>query len=165
MPQITEPVTMLTDFALAAASLYFAFILARILGPRNRVSAWLWCAAFIASSLAALLGGIYHGFAPHFDASALRFMWGAIMYAIGLSTGLMIGGIHAAYVQREDETVKWMIAGALLTLIGLIVQRSGFRSHLDFNHNDVYHVIQIAGFYFLFKGACTLRDRYTVPTP
>ena len=162
--QITEPVTMLTDFALAAAGLYFAFLLARILGPRNRVSAWLWCAAFIASSVAALLGGIYHGFALHFDASTLRFMWNAVIYAIGLSTGLMIGGIHAAYIQRDEGTVKWITSGALVTIIGLIVQRSGFRSHLDFNHNDFYHLIQIAGFYLLYRGACTLRDRYTVPT-
>jgi len=83
--QISEPVTMLTDFALAAASLYFAFRLSLILGPRNRVSAWLWCAAFIASSIAALLGGIYHGLARHFDASTLRFMWEVIIYAIGLA--------------------------------------------------------------------------------
>src|ERR1700674_2469662 len=120
--RITEPVTMLTDFALAAASLCFAFLLARILGPRNRVSAWLWCAAFIASSIAALLGGIYHGFAQHFDASTLRFMWNAVISAIGLTTRLMIGGIHAAYIQREEGTVKWITFGALVTIIGLIVQ-------------------------------------------
>jgi hypothetical protein len=162
--RITEPVTMLTDFALAAASLCFAFLLARILGPRNRVSAWLWCAAFIASSITALLGGIYHGFTLYFDASTLRFIWGVVIYAIGLSTGLMIGGIHAAYIRREEGTVKWITFGALVTMLGLIVQRSGFRSHLDFNHNDFYHLIQIAGFYLLFRGACTLRDRYTVPT-
>jgi FlaA1/EpsC-like NDP-sugar epimerase len=162
--RITEPVTMLTDFALAAASLCFAFLLTRILGPRNRVSAWLWCAAFIASSIAALIGGIYHGFTLYFDASTLRFMWNAVIYTIGLTTGLIIGGIHAAYIQREEGAVKWFMSGALLTIIGLIVQRSGFRSHLDFNHNDFYHLIQIVGFYLLFRGACTLRDRYTVPT-
>ncbi len=162
--QITDPVTMLTDYALSVASLYFAFRLARMLGPRNRVSAWLWCAAFLASSIAALLGGIYHGFNLHFDASALRLMWNLTVYAIGVSTGLMVGGIHSAYIQRAEGTVKWMLLGGLLTVIGLVVQRTGFRSHLDFNHNDFYHVIQIAGFYFLFKAACTLRDRYTVST-
>src|SRR5262245_24164146 len=99
--QITDPVTMLTDYALSAASLYFAFRLARMLGPRNRVSAWLWSAAFFASSVAALLGGIYHGFYLHFDALTLRVLWSVTVYAIGLSTGLMIGGIHASHIQRE----------------------------------------------------------------
>ena len=162
--QITEPVTMLTDYALAAASLYFAYLLARILGPRNRVSAWLWCAAFLASAVAALLGGIYHGFALHFEASTLRSMWNVAVFVMGLSSGCMVGGIHAAYVRREDGTVKWIASGVLVTLIGLTVQQTGFRRHLDFNHNDIYHLIQIAAFYMLFRGACTLRDRQTVPT-
>jgi len=162
--QITEPVTMLTDYALAAASLYFAYLLARILGPRNRVSAWLWCAGFLASAVAALLGGIYHGFGSDFDASTLRSMWNIAVFVMGLSGGCMVGGIHAAYVRREDGTVKWIAAGVLVTLIGLTVQQTGFRSHSDFNHNDIYHLIQIAAFYLLFRGACTLRDRQTVPT-
>jgi hypothetical protein len=162
--QITEPVTMLTDYALAAASLYFAYLLARILSPRNRVSAWLWCAGFLASAVAALLGGIYHGFASDFDASTLRSMWNIAVFVMGLSGGCMVGGIHAAYVRREDGTVKWIASGVLVTLIGLTVQQTGFRSHSDFNHNDIYHLIQIAAFYLLFRGARTLSDRQTVPT-
>jgi hypothetical protein len=162
--QITEPVTMLTDYALAAASLYFALLLARIMGPRNRVSAWLWCAAFLASAIAALLGGIYHGFALHFDVSTLGLIWNVVVYTLGLSTGCMVGGIHAAYIRREDGTVKWITAGVLVTIIGLMVQRTGFRSHLDFNHNDIFHLIQIAAFYLFFRGACTLRDRYPTLT-
>src|SRR5260370_30550590 len=102
--QITDPVTMLTDYALSAASLYYALLLARILGPRNRVSAWLWCAAFLAIAIAALLGGIYHGFASEFDTSTLRLLWNLIVYTVGLSSGCMVGGIHAAYIQPEDGT-------------------------------------------------------------
>ena len=162
--QITEPVTMLTDYALAAASLYFAFLLARIMGPRNRVSAWLWCAAFLTSAVAALLGGIYHGFASHFDTGALRSIWNVAVFVMGLSCGCMVGGIHAAYMQREDGSVKWIASGVAVTLIGVVVQQTGFRRHLDFNHNDIYHIIQIAAFYLFFRGACTLRDRQTVPT-
>src|SRR5438067_3917169 len=162
--QITEPVTMLTDFALAGASLYFALLLARTMGPRNRVSAWLWCAAFVASAIAALLGGIYHGFALHFDAATLRSMWSGAVYAIGVASGCTVGGIHAANIRQEDGTVKWITAGVLVTIAGLAVQRTGFRSHMDFNHNDIFHVIQIGAFYLLFRGACTLRDRQTIPT-
>ena len=162
--QITEPVTMLTDYALAAASLYFAYLLARILGPRNRVSAWLWCAAFLASAVAALLGGIYHGFALDFDTATLRSMWNVAVFVMGLSSGCMVGGIHAAYLRREDGTVKWIASGVLVTLIGLTVQQTGFRRHSEFNHNDIYHLIQIAAFYLLFRGARTLSDRQTVPT-
>src|SRR3989442_14525779 len=115
--QITEPVTMLTDYALAAASLYFAYLLARILGPRNRVSAWLWCAAFLASAAAALLGGIYHGLASDFDASTLRSIWNVVVFVMGLSGGWMVGGIHAGYFRREGGTAKWISYAVLGTLI------------------------------------------------
>src|SRR5438046_10401626 len=93
--QITEPVTMLTDYALAAASLYFAYLLARILGPRNRVSAWLWCAAFLASAVAALLGGIYHGLASDFDASTRRSIWNVAAFAMRLSGDRLGGAVSA----------------------------------------------------------------------
>ena len=89
-------------------------------------------------------------------------MWNVLVYAMGLSNGCMVGGIHAAYIQREDGTVRWIVAGVLVTLAGAIVQQTGFRNRAHFNHNDIYHLIQIAGFYLLFKGACTLRDRQTV---
>src|SRR2546426_6139015 len=126
--QITEPVTMLTDYALAAASLYFAYLLARILGPRNRVSAWLWCAAFLASAVAALLGGIYHGLASDFDASTLRSMWNVVVFVMGLSGGCMVGGIHAALVRGRDGTVKSIVSGGLETLSWLSRLHTRFSS-------------------------------------
>lgn len=162
--QITEPVTMLTDYALAAASLAFALLLARLIGPRNRVSARLWCAAFAASAVAAVIGGTYHGFAMYFDERVRRALWNITIYSMGVSGGLMAAGIHSAYIRREDGSMKWLAYGILATLAGAIVQQSGFRSHSDFNHNDAYHVIQIFGLYFLFRCARLLQDRPGIST-
>jgi hypothetical protein len=39
------------------------------------------------------------------------------------------------------------------------VQASGFTLHRDFNHNDLYHVIQIAAMILFYAGAKGLRDR------
>ncbi len=160
--QITEPLTMLTDYALAAASLAFALLLSRMIGPRNRVSAWLWCAGFAGSAVAALIGGTYHGFALYFDDSTLRALWNVLVYLMGASGGLMVAGCHAAYIQKEDGSMRWFIGGIVVTLLGAVVQQSGFRHDAHFNHNDVYHLIQIAGLYLLFKGASRLQDRHTV---
>ena len=68
------------------------------------------------------------------------------------------------------EAMEIIVTLAALTVsmmameLGVVVQQTGFRRHLDFNHNDIYHIIQIAAFYLFFRGACTLRDRQTVPT-
>jgi hypothetical protein len=162
MMNITEPFTMLTDVALGASSLAFAYLLYRIIGPGNRVSAWLWCAGFITSAVAAFFGATYHGFKAYFDAATLRAFWNVIMYSMGASAGLMVAGCHAAYLKRED--VKRLAWGIAVTLIGGVVQLSGFRHNSDFNHNDAYHVIQIFGLYLLFKAASQLADRPAVLT-
>jgi hypothetical protein len=161
---ITEPVTMFTDFALAAASLLFAYLLYRILGPRNRVSAWLWCAGFLTSAVAAAFGATYHGFAVYFDASTLHTFWSIIMYAMGASSAFWVAGCYAANIKKEDGSMKWIGRGIAVTLIGAAVQQSGFRHHSDYNHNDAYHVIQIVGLYCFFRGAARLNDRPGVLT-
>jgi uncharacterized protein DUF6962 len=164
MMQITEPVTMLTNIALAAASLTFAYLLARSIGPANRVSAWLWCAAFITSAIAAVFGATYHGFALYFDPATLRSFWNIIMSATGATAGFMIAGCHAAYIKKEDGVMEYLVAGIAVTLLGVIVQATGFRHKADFNHNDAYHVIQMFGLYLFFKAASRLRDRAGVVT-
>jgi hypothetical protein len=161
--QITEPVTMLTDYALAAASFLFAVKIGRRMGPRTRVAGWFWCAAFAASGIAAALGGTYHGFTAHFESGMHRALWNLTVYSMGVSTALMAAGIHAASIRREDRTIKWLVSGIAVTLVGVFVQLSGFRRGRDFNHNDLYHVIQIVGLYLLFRCACTVRDRHAAP--
>ena len=162
--QITEPVTMLTNFALAAASLAFTYLLARSIGPANRVSAWLWCAAFISSAIAALFGATYHGFALYFDPATLRSFWSIIMSATGATASFMIAGCHAAYIKKEDGVVEYLAAGIAVTVVGVIVQMTGFRHKVNFNHNDAYHMIQLVGLYLFFKAAGRLRDRPGVVT-
>src|SRR5215475_11717991 len=73
--QITQPVTMLTDYALGAVTFYFAFVLARTMGPHNRVSGWLWSAAFGFSAVGALVGGSFHAFALELAESTLHTLW------------------------------------------------------------------------------------------
>src|SRR5215813_7144216 len=123
---VTEPVTMLTDYALAAVSLGFAVSLARVIGPRNRVSAWFWCAAFVGSGIAAASGGTYHGFGTYLTPGTLRALWNLTIFLAGASGAFMTAGIHAAYIKRKDGTVLWLVVGIAVTLLGVTVQQSGF---------------------------------------
>lgn len=52
----------------------------------------------------------------------------------------------------------WLIAGILVSFAAAGVQMSGFDLHRHFNHNDIYHVIQMAGMYLLYRGARLLSD-------
>ena len=42
--------------------------------------------------------------------------------------------------------------GLIVSAAGFAVQKSGFGVHQHFNHNDIYHLIQIVGFWCLYEG-------------
>ena len=58
-----------------------------------------------------------------------------------------------AWFRHRAPGAPWMVAGVMVTLLGAVVQQSGFTLHRHFNHNDLYHVIQIAGLALLFRGS------------
>jgi len=53
---------------------------------------------------------------------------------------------------------RWLVAGMAISVFGALVQQLNYDPVSWFNHNDVYHVIQIAGLYLFFRGAILLRD-------
>ena len=157
--QITEPVTMLTDYAMGAASLRFGLLLLRRIGTRNRTTFRLWVIGFAGACVASLLGCTYHGFASYWSASGLRALWNATFYSIGFAGGCIVAGAVASDVHGHKEGRKWLIAGTLVTFAGIAVQQTGFRHGAAFNHNDTYHLIQIAALYLFFRCARVVEDR------
>lgn len=59
---------------------------------------------------------------------------------------------------RHQPGAGWLLVGLLTTLVGAAVQASGFALHPSFNHNDLYHVIQMAATVMLYRGALSARD-------
>ena len=159
MMRIAEPVSMLTDYALGAASLFFAALLLRTIRVRSRISVRLWSIGFIATGIAAFAGGTYHGLSSYLDASVLRALWGITMCAVGISSGFMVSGVLTSSISKKDESRKWLIRGVLVTMAGIAIQQTPMRRNLNFNHNDIYHVIQAGALYLFFRGARLLKDK------
>jgi hypothetical protein len=160
--QITEPLTMLTDYALGVENLFFTLSIYAGMDSRNRVSGLLLLLGFLAQSISAFAGGTFHGFAVYLQAAARRQqMWNLILITIGATLGFLASGIHAAEVHRENG--KWIVAGVTLGVLGLGIQVTGFRAHQFFNHNDIFHVIQIVAMGLFFVGARRLKDRTHSP--
>jgi hypothetical protein len=61
------------------------------------------------------------------------------------------------YYRTKLPAAPWFVAGVTVTLLGAVIQQSGFSLHRHFNHNDIYHVVQIAGLWLLFRGAALIR--------
>jgi hypothetical protein len=180
---MNEPVTVLTDYALAAVSVVLGF---RLLERRK-----FWALAFLALALGALLGGTWHGF---WQSDAL---WKATTLSVGVASfGMVVGSalqttrgavlrtlvalaaikwaLYTAWMIGHDDFIwvvldtgvallivgalylwrfnGWMLAGVAVSVLAGAAQASGIRLHEHFNHNDLYHVIQIGAMLAFYRG-------------
>ncbi|MFQ5525962.1 MAG: hypothetical protein ACE5GX_06825 [Thermoanaerobaculia bacterium] len=204
---ILEPMTVLTDYILAALGL--------ILGLRlwRGTTAWgssrrLWAASLLAMAVAALAGGTAHGFADRAGAAGHWVLWRITVWAIGVaSLSLAAAAARFALSKRAARTVcalfglqfaiyavwmlwhdsfayvlleylpamvfvlavaswqwsrrgwpggPWVVAGILVSFLAAGIQASGLTLHRHFNHNDLYHVVQMVGVYLLYRGGALL---------
>lgn len=207
--RLAEPMTVLTDYVLAAEGFVLGVRLLVLAARERQRAARLWGAAFVAVGVAALTGGTLHGFAPHLSAGAEAGLWLATYYAIGLANLFYLAGGVAAVVEpgplrrgleaavlvrfvayaafltahRDFRYVLYdfgvtlaalivlamhprvprrgregLVFGVLASLAGAVVQRSGLALHPDFNHNDLFHVVQMVGLYFFYRAGRVLED-------
>jgi len=213
--QLSEPMTMITDYLLGGWTFYLAFKLIR---KGMRVSQWsiiLWGLSFFATGIAALIGGTSHGFALYFGSVTKEVIWTATLISIGFASlfllssaiittfkkplrdwliaatalkfilfavwivshsefkyviydyvpamiGVLIVQVYGKY-SRGDKSAAWIISGILVSFGAAAIQQSGFTLHEHFNHNDLYHVIQMGAIYMLYKGGILLSDAGNTP--
>ena len=161
---ITEPMTMVTDYLLTGLCVVLAVELLRRAGPSKRSSIVLWVASFLVAAVAALAGGTAHGFKLYLGENH-AIIWTVTVYSIGLTAILMLlAGIRSANrpttsdPARRSTGHKWLKAGLVVSAAGVLIQRIGIGFHEHFNHNDIYHLVQIVGIYFFYRGALCLHD-------
>ena len=71
--------------------------------------------------------------------------------------GVLILQVYGKY-SRGDRSAPWIISGILISLGAAGIQQSGLTLHEHFNHNDLYHVIQMGAVYLLYKGGRLMVD-------
>jgi len=202
---IAEPVTLATDYALAAVCAWLGLRL--YMKSESQRSRSFWAAALLALAFTALLGGTYHGFQYSIPNFAASWLWKFAVLLVGLASFCMLAGsatatslgtlrkgifilaavkliVYEGWMFRHDQFI-WVIAdtgstmaavfilhalrhrdpGARAILAGVAVsalaagvQASGLSLHENFNHNDLYHVVQIAATVLFYRGASTIRD-------
>ena len=156
---LTEPMTMLTDFLLAAVSGAFSYLLFRVSRIQAARAGRFWAWGFLILAAAALAGGSFHGWAFYLDAPTRRALWNITMILIGAASALMIVGTAVSRIARRDPSARWLLTGLEVSLLGLAIQRSSLSFGQVFNHNDIFHTIQIAALFMFYRGARLLEDR------
>src|SRR6476646_10092800 len=77
----------------------------------------------------------------------------------GIVLAMVLVGAVIELVRRRAPGMTWLIAGVLVSLVGVIVQARRVALHRHFNHNDLYHVIQMVALYAFYRGGALLVDR------
>lgn len=172
-----EPMTLVTDLMLTVAAIVFAVRLWRV--HRMWALAFLFTAAGsffggmhhgfapVMAPIAALLlwkATLFSiGFASFFLlAGSHRKAAAFAMVKLVVYIGWMITHDDFVYVIADYGLTllivgilvrtRWVIASIVVSMIGAIVQQSGLALHRHFNHNDLYHVIQLVALWLLYRG-------------
>ena len=204
---LAEPMTVITDWVLAALAVVLGVRLLRNAAPLPRR---LVALSFFLLAAAALVGGALHGWAPRLGAGVRETLWRSIYAGIGLAILLLLAGVVLATVParlgpflvgllglrfavflalafgrdfgfvmgdlvltllvlagfgafftlaRPRTFAPWLLGGVLVSFVAALVQTHRLAPHALFNHNDLFHVIQMGGLYLFYRAALDLPDR------
>ena len=101
---MNQPTTVVTDYALAAVSIFLGL---KLIGKSK-----FWALAFLALGLGALLGGTWHGFWQN------EFLWKATTLSVGVTSFAMVVGSALAVASRRLRT--GLIAFAAVKLVAYV---------------------------------------------
>jgi len=111
----------------------------------------------------ALAGGTAHGFRVPL-ADRWDVVWSATVWSIAAASLLLIAAGADSHLRpgaRSEadrrEGVSWLKRAIAATLVGLGLLLGRVSLHQHFNQNDLYHIAQMLGLYFLYRGALLLR--------
>ena len=107
--------TLITDYLLGAFTLLLGMLLLRGSGLPTRL--WGW--GFIASAIAAITGGTWHGFETVLDERALFWIWKATMYLLGVFGLATVCGSIVAAIDGRLRTVCIAAACAVTIAYGV----------------------------------------------
>jgi hypothetical protein len=85
-----------------------------------------------------------------------EFVWVILDYVPAM---FLVLGLQLLLHRRGEPSAAWIAAGILTSFVGAAIQAGGLAPHPYFNHNDLYHVVQMAAMWMLYRGGMQLRDR------
>jgi hypothetical protein len=86
-----------------------------------------------------------------------QFRVAAIDY--GAALAVLLAGACYGLFRWQEPGATWLIGGVGVSLIAGLIQALRVSPHRWFNHNDLYHVIEIVALYMFFRGGSLLVDR------
>lgn len=90
-------------------------------------------------------------------ASRGKFLYVIVDYGSAMAG---VAAFHVPYVfRRGARDSRYLLSGVFISLLAAFVQIRKIKLHRHFNHNDLYHVIQVGACYLFYRGGRLLQDR------
>lgn len=128
---LSEQITLITDYALAASIGYFAWHLIQSALQRTDLSLRLWTGAFVAASLSAFAEAAYVGFATQLDSTAAQSLWQAALSFACAAHFLLLSAVLCVYSRGRLR----------LVLLGLAVLKSAALTAWLADHAEFRYVV------------------------
>lgn len=77
----------------------------------------------------------------------------------GGALAVLLAAALYAMARWQAAGMQWLVAGVGVSLVAALVQARRIAFHRHFNHNDLFHVIDMVAVYLFFRGAALLVDR------
>ena len=87
-----------------------------------------------------------------------EFYWVILDYG---SAMLVVLGLMIAQARRGGAPAAaalWVVGGIAVSVLGAAIQAARLAPHPHFNHNDLYHVVQMAALILFYRGGRGLED-------
>jgi hypothetical protein len=191
---MTEPVTTITDYMMGAAAAWFSFrlwhaqqkpwslaflftSLASFLGGSFHGFGLteLWKPTVYCVGLASMF--LLIGAKPVLTPLAVAkfmvfatwmvfhddFKYVIIDYGISMLTVAVLQSV--AWFSDRAESAPWVVGSICVSIAGAVIQQMEIGIHRHFNHNDLYHVIQIFALWLLYRGGLLLNRKSVTDLP
>lgn len=111
------------------------------------------------SLLAVLLAAAAAKFAVYARVVASRDDFGVVVKDYGASMAAVAVMQTISLLLWRAPAAPWILAGIGVALAGSLVQARRMSPHPRFNHNDLFHLVQMAAIWLFYRGGLLLADR------
>lgn len=87
----------------------------------------------------------------------------AFIFVVADTASAMLAVAALHLLALDNPATRWILGGVAVSLIAAGIQAGRLALHEHFNHNDLYHVVQIAAMLLYYAGAKRMRDASVAP--
>src|SRR5262245_9044534 len=123
---ITEPSTLLTDYALATLCAVLAWRLWMVASVTRQRAVRVWAVAFVATALGSFFGGTYHGFQLVLGERTAAVVWTMTTMTIGAAACLLLTAALFALPPRLRRWGLLIVWAQFVVYVGWMLRHDEF---------------------------------------